>query len=73
MGQEIEHEFTNKAKLDNLTEDERINAFNRNMMSTGFLTNGAKEFGKQHSRRWLVTAYEAGDVVFHKPHMVGFL
>ena len=45
-------------------------AFNKNMMSTGFLADGPAAFGREHGRKWLVSGYEAGDVVFHTPHMV---
>lgn len=40
------------------------------MMTTGFLADGPAAFARQHNSRWLFTAYEAGDVVFHKPHMI---
>lgn len=40
------------------------------MMTTGFLADGPAGFAQQHNSRWLLTAYEAGDVVFHKPHMI---
>lgn len=40
------------------------------MMAGGVLTQGAKEFAEQHQRRWLVSAYEAGDVVIHNSYMV---
>lgn len=53
-----------------LTPDEAKSAFNKNMMSSGFISDGPIDFGKQHKRRWYVTNYEAGDVVLHKAHMV---
>ncbi|KAL4774915.1 hypothetical protein BDW60DRAFT_180723 [Aspergillus nidulans var. acristatus] len=40
------------------------------MMATGLLSEFPVEFAKQHNRRWLVSAYEAGDVVLHKPHAI---
>lgn len=39
-------------------------------MGTGLLAEGPAEFGRIHGRRWLVTNYEAGDVVLHNPYMV---
>lgn len=45
-------------------------AFNQHMLSSGMLTDGPGEFGRNHGKRWLVTAYEAGDVVLHKAHAV---
>lgn len=70
VGLKIEDEFTTKAKNAGLTEDEARNAFNSNMMATGLLSEFPAEFAKQHNRRWLASAYEAGDVVLHKPHAV---
>jgi phytanoyl-CoA hydroxylase len=40
------------------------------MMSTGLLSENPAEFAKQYNRRWLVSSYDAGDVVLHKPHAV---
>lgn len=53
-----------------MTDEEARSAFNSNMMATGLLSESPIEFARQHGRRWLVSAYEAGDVVLHKPHMV---
>jgi phytanoyl-CoA hydroxylase len=53
-----------------LTEEEARSAFNSNMMATGLLSESPAEFARQHGRRWLVSDYEAGDVVLHKPHTV---
>ncbi|KAF6808811.1 phytanoyl-CoA hydroxylase [Colletotrichum sojae] len=70
LGEEIENEFTAMAKAKGMSDEETRNAFNSNMMSTGFLCEGPAEFGRKYGRKWLVTAYEAGDVVFHTPHMI---
>ena len=70
LGQEIETGFYDRARETGLTEEESKNAFNQNMMGGGLLADGAKEFGQTHGRRWLVTSYEAGDVVFHTPYTV---
>lgn len=70
VGLEIEQDFTKKAREAGLTEEEAKNGFNQNMMSTGFLSEKPLEFARQHGRRWLVSDYEAGDVVLHKPHAV---
>lgn len=54
-----------------MSEKERNDAFNANMMSTGWLGYGPIQFSKDNGNgKWLLTEYEAGDVVFHKPHMV---
>ena len=46
-----------------MTDEERINAFNANMMRAGVLSTDAGEFGEVYGRKWLVTDYEDGDVV----------
>lgn len=70
IGLEMEQAFYAKAKQAGLTDEEAKSAFNSNMMSTGLLSEFPADFAREHSRRWLVSAYEAGDVVLHKPHMV---
>ncbi|KAI4715421.1 hypothetical protein E4T48_08416 [Aureobasidium sp. EXF-10727] len=70
LGAEIEQEFTEKATAAGMSEQEAKDAFNQNMMSTGFLTDGPAEFGRVHNRRWLLTDYEAGDVVFHNTYAI---
>ncbi|CAH0000652.1 unnamed protein product [Clonostachys byssicola] len=70
LGEDIEQEFTKKAKETGLSEEETKNAFNKNMMTSGFLCEGPGDFGRRYNRKWLVTSYEAGDVVLHTPHMI---
>ncbi|KAK7628329.1 hypothetical protein IWX48DRAFT_593331 [Phyllosticta citricarpa] len=70
VGQQIENEFTEKAKANGLTEEKAKYAFNRNMMSTGFLAEGPAGFGREHGAEWLLTDYEAGDAVLHHPHFI---
>jgi len=53
-----------------LTEQETKDAFNQNMLSTGLLADGPREYSDTFDRRWLVTNYEAGDVVLHTPFTV---
>jgi phytanoyl-CoA hydroxylase len=53
-----------------LTEQEAKSAFNKNMLSTGLLTEGPAAFAEEHDKRWMVSSYEAGDVVFHTPFTV---
>lgn len=69
IGVELEQTFYKKAKESGMSDEEAKNAFNSNMMATGLLSEFPAEFARNHSRRWLVSAYEAGDVVLHKPHM----
>lgn len=69
LGKAIEDDFTCRAA--ELSEDERISAFNVNMEKYGQLSQNATEFGEAHGRkRWLVADYEAGDVVFHDPFTI---
>ena len=65
LGEEMEGNFTRTAKASGFSDEEAKNAFNTNMMSGGLLADGPAEFSRQHNRRWLVTEYEAGDVVLH--------
>lgn len=55
-----------------MSDEEMKYAFNSNMMTSGFLTDGPADFCRKYQKRWLVSEYEAGDVVFHTPHMVSF-
>ena len=70
IGIEMEQGFFKKAKEAGLSDEEAKSAFNSNMMATGLLSEFPAEFAREHGRRWLISAYEAGDVVLHKPHMV---
>ncbi|KAF5499631.1 hypothetical protein CGCF413_v006321 [Colletotrichum fructicola] len=70
LGAEIEQDFERKAKAAGMDDEEVRHAYNANMMSTGWLCNGAADFGRKYGKKWLVTEYEAGDVVFHTPHMI---
>jgi phytanoyl-CoA hydroxylase len=70
LGREIEAEFTRKATESGLSEEEAKNAFNQNMLSTGLLADGPLEYSDSFRRRWLVTSYEAGDVVLHNPFAI---
>jgi phytanoyl-CoA hydroxylase len=73
LGREFEEKFTAKAKASGLREEEAKSAFNKNMLSSGLLAEGPAEFGLMHNRHWLVSAYDAGDVVLHSPYMVSVL
>jgi phytanoyl-CoA hydroxylase len=73
LGREVEAEFTRKAAESGLSEQETKDAFNQNMMSNGLLADGPREYSHTFHRRWLVTSYEAGDVVLHTPYAVSSL
>ena len=72
LGRDIEEDFTRRAAV--LTREERISAFNVNMEKYGQLSQNASEFHQEHQnsgdRHWLITDYEAGDVVFHDPYTI---
>ncbi|RAH40569.1 uncharacterized protein BO95DRAFT_375240 [Aspergillus brunneoviolaceus CBS 621.78] len=70
LGRATEGQFTSKAQAAGLSEEEAKTAFNQNMMSNGMLSQDPRHFGEEHQRRWLVSAYEAGDVVFHDSYMI---
>ena len=71
LGKEIEAEFTAKAQAAGMSDIEMKNAFNQNMLKGGVLTQGAKEFARRNGgRRWLITEYEAGDVVLHNAYAI---
>lgn len=70
LGAELEAEFTAKAKASGLDDEQTRSAFNQNMMHGGMLASGPVAFGKQFNRRWLVTDYQAGDVVLHHSYMI---
>ncbi|KAM5341537.1 hypothetical protein ACJ41O_014568 [Fusarium nematophilum] len=71
LGQRLKDDFDRQATEKGMSEEERNDAFNANMMTTGWLGYGPIKFSKDNGGgKWLLTPYEAGDVVFHKPHMV---
>lgn len=70
LGSELEADFAKRAEDSGLTAEEAKNAFNQNMMHGGMLADGPIEFAKIHNRKWLLTAYEAGDVVLHQAYMI---
>ncbi|KAG4424080.1 hypothetical protein IFR04_002776 [Cadophora malorum] len=70
IGAEIEADFTKRAREAGLPEEEIKNAYNQNMMNGGLLSTGPAGFAKEHNSRWLLTAYEAGDIVFHNSYAI---
>ncbi|KAL3260760.1 hypothetical protein ABHI18_004297 [Aspergillus niger] len=68
IGRQTEEEFTRNAA--NLTDEERVSAFNKNMNDGGFLSRDTVAYGENAKRKWLITEYEAGDVIFHDPFLV---
>ena len=68
IGKATEEEFSRNAG--NLTDEERVSAFNKNMNDGAFLSRDPPRYGEGLKRNWLITEYEAGDVIFHNPYMV---
>ncbi|MGX8011338.1 phytanoyl-CoA dioxygenase family protein [Mesorhizobium sp. ORM8.1] len=53
-----------------LTPEERISAYNRNMSEGGWVSKDLPRMAERFDTRWLMADYEAGDVVLHSPHMI---
>lgn len=82
IGQAIEDDFERRAKEADFTPEEKMSAFNAHMTSTGFISDNPTEFAEEfdplvkkagighQEYEWLISGYEAGDVVFHHPCIV---
>jgi ectoine hydroxylase-related dioxygenase (phytanoyl-CoA dioxygenase family) len=68
LGCEMEAEFE-KANAD-LSQEERISAFNRNMTEGGWVSKDLPIMAERFNTRWLIADYEAGDIVLHSPFMI---
>lgn len=68
IGQRTEADFARNSH--NLSDEERVGAFNKNMNDGGFLSRDTIAFGEESRRKWLIAEYETGDVYFHDPWMV---
>lgn len=68
LGRKLEEEFGRKAREGGLSEEEEKYAFNQNMMESGLLTDGAREFARAWKRRWMVADYEAVSVLHQTPY-----
>lgn len=78
LGRSMEADFAKRSE--HLTKEERMHAFNVNMMRDGQLSHDAVQLTKDvddgkygpasQGRRWLAGNYEAGDVVFHGKHQI---
>jgi ectoine hydroxylase-related dioxygenase (phytanoyl-CoA dioxygenase family) len=68
IGKDMEAEFDRRNA--ELTLQERISAFNRNMTEGGWVSKDLPEMAERFDTRWLVADYEAGDVVLHSPYMI---
>ncbi len=68
LGRQLEAEFS--AKNAQLPPEERINAYNKNMSETGWLTKDLPSLANRLNSRWLMADYEVGDMVVHSPYMI---
>jgi ectoine hydroxylase-related dioxygenase (phytanoyl-CoA dioxygenase family) len=68
IGRDMEAEFTRKAV--ELTPEERINAYNKNMTEGGWVSKDLPDMAERFNTRWLIADYEVGDVVIHSPFMI---
>ena len=67
-GRKMEHEFS--ILNANLSPEEQISAYNRNMAETGWITKDLPSLSERLDTRWLMADYEAGDVVFHSAYTI---
>jgi ectoine hydroxylase-related dioxygenase (phytanoyl-CoA dioxygenase family) len=67
-GRQLEAEFS--IKNADLPPEERINAFNKNMSESGWLTKDLPTLAERMPGRWLLADYAAGDMVVHSPYMI---
>ena len=67
LGEAIEVDFMERAK--DMSLEDRVSAFNKNMTRDGQLAHNAITF-QGGKGRWLTANYEAGDVVFHDQYMI---
>lgn len=68
LGVQMEKEF--RLKSADLSPEEQINAYNRNMTEGGWVSNNLPEMADKFDTQWLAADYEAGDVVLHSPFMI---
>lgn len=68
IGKKMEAEFAINNK--NLSPEERISAYNKNMTEGGWVGKDLGAMAEKFNTRWLVADYEAGDMVIHSPYMI---
>jgi ectoine hydroxylase-related dioxygenase (phytanoyl-CoA dioxygenase family) len=67
-GKRMEAEF--RTQNEGLSREEQINAYNKNMSSTGWLTKDLPNLADRLDARWLIADYEAGDMMVHSAYMI---
>ena len=68
VGRQMEAEF--RVKNADLPPEERINAYNRNMRESGWVSTNLVDMADRFKSHWLIADYEAGDMVIHSPYMI---
>ena len=68
LGREMEAEFSRQNA--ELSPEERISAYNKNMSEGGWVGKNLPAMADKFDKRWLVADYEAGDMVVHSPYMI---
>ncbi len=68
FGRQMEAEFA--ARNANLSPEERVSAYNKNMSATGGIGKDLRALVNRYNTRWLVADYEAGDMVVHTSYMI---
>lgn len=67
-GVKLEKEFS--LKNSNLSREEQINAFNKNMTEGGWISKDFPDLANKFNSKWLIANYEAGDVLLHSPYLI---
>lgn len=68
IGLDMEREFGEQNR--DLSPEERVSAFNRNMTEGGWVSKDLPDMAERFDARWLIADYEAGDVMLHSPFMI---
>jgi ectoine hydroxylase-related dioxygenase (phytanoyl-CoA dioxygenase family) len=68
LGRQMEAEFA--ANNGNLSPEERISAYNKNMAEGGWVTKNLPEMAERFDTRWLMADYETGDMMVHSAYMI---
>ena len=68
QGIKIEKEFS--IKNANLSKEDQISAFNKNMTEGGWISKDFPNLAEKFNTKWLVANYEAGDILIHSPYLI---
>lgn len=68
IGLRMEREFSEQNG--DLSPEERISAYNRNMTEGGWVSKDLPDMAERFNTRWLAADYQAGDIMLHSPFMI---